>query len=218
MLRFLSAPWSIKVKYSTEFLFCLGALVLLSPLLALIVLAVKLTSKGPILYKSERLGYKGITFKLLKFRSMQHNCPMIVDDHFKTVVHKRDPRLTPIGAFLRIGLDELPQLINVIKGDITLIGPRPDAIWMMKYYDEKLSIRLEMLPGITGLAVVCNGHVLTMEENYCIDIWYVNNYHLWLDCKIFFMTILYIFGWKNVGKNLLGRIKKNIKINTHFKN
>ena len=206
MLKILSVPWPIKVKYSAEWLFCLGALVLLSPLMLLIALAVKLTSQGPVLYKSERLGYKGEPFKLLKFRSLQHNCPMVVDDNFKTVVQKRDPRLTLIGAFLRIGFDELPQLINVLKGDITLIGPRPDALWMKKHYNEILSIRLEMLPGISGLAIVCNGRHLTVEENYYIDIWYIQNYSLKLDLLIAFLTPLYVFGWKNVGE----RIRKKI--------
>ena len=167
---------------------------------------VKLTSIGPIFYKSERIGYHGFKFKLIKFRSLELNAPEIVNDDFKTIVQKHDPRLTPIGSILRIGFDELPQLLNIIRGDMTLIGPRPDNDWMLNRYDEVLSIRLKMLPGITGLGVVCNGRDLTTIENYILDIWYVQNHSLWIDFLIAIMTPLYMFGWKNIGSYLRQKI------------
>ena len=171
----------------------------------MIALAIKLTSRGPVFYRTARIGYRGRIFELIKFRSMRDNCAKVISD-FKTVVEKRDLRLTPVGSFLRIGFDELPQLINVLKGDICLIGPRPSEPSIMKYVNEVLSFKLEILPGMTGLAVICNGRSLSAYYNFVLDIWYVQHHSLWLDFIIAILTPFYMLGFRDIGKGLRRRI------------
>lgn len=176
----------------------------------IIALAVKLTSSGPVFYTSERVGYKRSVFKLLKFRTMQHNAPKIIKNS-KTFVDSKDSRLTVIGSFLRIGFDELPQLINVVKSDITLIGPRPNEGSFLRINDELINKKFEVLPGITGLAVVCNGRRLSIEDNLMLDVWYSQNRSIMLDMLIFIMTPLYMMGFKTIGARLLRRVTNDWK-------
>lgn len=205
MLDLSGVSLEVKLKYLVEWLFCFWALILLSPLMILISLAIKLTSKGPVFYKAERLGYKERIFKLVKFRSMKHNCPKIITNA-KTVVARGDPRLTSIGSFLRIGFDELPQLLNVLKGELTLIGPRPSEPTIRKYLNDVLSLKHNVMPGITGLAVICNGRALSVNDNFSLDIWYSENHSFWLDFKIAIMTPLYMIGFKNIARGLRDRV------------
>ncbi len=205
-MSFIPKNLQVTIKYLIEWIFCFFAFIALLPLFIIIAALVKVTSKGPLFYITEKTGRNKKSFKQLKFRSMYDNVPPKLTDDFRYIVFKNDNRVTPIGRFLRIGIDELPQLWNVLKREMTLIGPRPNNAWFTKYYNEYVSQRLNMLPGITSLAAVCNGRKLSDAENHMIDIFYVNNYSILLDIKIFIMTILYISGKKNVGDKMYKKI------------
>jgi lipopolysaccharide/colanic/teichoic acid biosynthesis glycosyltransferase len=196
---------SQKIEYTLAKVFCLISAIVLLPFMLLIAIAVKVTSPGTIFFKAARVGFNGKVFNLIKFRSLKQDCVKIMKDN-KTVIEQKDARLTLIGRLLRIGFDELPQLINVIKGDITLIGPRPVEPTFLRFKNELLRSRQDVLPGITGLTVVCDGRKLSAYENFLIDIWYVQNQSIALDLKIAFLTPFYMLGFKDIGKGLRIRI------------
>ena len=132
-----------------------GALVLLSPVLAAIAVAVRLTSPGPALYRAQRIGRRGEPFEMLKFRSMVPGAPDVRNADGSTYSGAEDPRVTRLGRFLRqSSLDELPQLWNVLRGDMSLVGPRPELPDQLQSYSAHERRRLEVRPGITGLAQV----------------------------------------------------------------
>jgi exopolysaccharide biosynthesis polyprenyl glycosylphosphotransferase len=171
------------------------ALVVLSPLLGLIALAVKLDSMGPVLYRQERVGRGGVPFGMLKFRSMRADA----EKHTGPVWAKAgDPRRTRTGAFLRrTSLDELPQLLNVIAGEMSLVGPRPERPHFVKEFAKRVpryTERHEVLPGITGWSQA-NGlrGDTPVEERTKYDLYYVENWSLWLDIRILFRTALEVF-------------------------
>jgi lipopolysaccharide/colanic/teichoic acid biosynthesis glycosyltransferase len=196
----------LALKTVAEWGFALLALLLLLPLLLLIALAIKLTSRGSVLYVAERLGRAGKPFRMLKFRSMHVDSPEIVTADRRVIVEDDDPRLTPVGRFLRIGLDELPQLLNVLRGEMALVGPRPDTTWMLPEYTEDVRQRLEMRPGITGLAQVLRGRDLSPEENYRLDVHYVRYWSPWMDVRIALYTIPYVLGVKGIGRAWLEQL------------
>ena len=148
----------------------------------LIAIAIKLDSKGPAIFKQVRTGYKGKNFNLYKFRSMTQD-----NDVLNT---NSENKLTRVGKFIRkTSLDELPQLINVLKGDMALIGPRP---WIIEYYQnftDNQKRRVDVLPGITGLAQAVGRNNLTIFEKIKYDLEYVDNYSLKMDIKVIFLTI-----------------------------
>jgi exopolysaccharide biosynthesis polyprenyl glycosylphosphotransferase len=165
----------------------LSTLMVLSPLMAVIAVLVKLTSPGPVFYRQERCGLNGGTFKMLKFRSMR------VDAEQQTGAvwaQKDDPRRTPLGRFLRsTSLDELPQLINVLKGEMSLVGPRPPLPYEFACYREWHRRRvLEVKPGLTGLWQVYGRCRTTFEDMVRLDLRYARQWSLWLDLKILFHT------------------------------
>lgn len=172
----------------------LTAIIFLSPLLVLIALAVKLSSPGPILFKQQRHGWNGKIIKVLKFRSMK-----VHDDKHVQQASRNDSRVTAVGRFIRrTSLDELPQLFNVLCGDMALVGPRPHAVAHNNYYTDKIDAymaRHRIKPGITGLAQIngCRGETDTiekMQKRVEIDLDYINNWSLWLDIKIIIKTPL----------------------------
>lgn len=177
-------------------------LVILFPIGLLIALLIKLDSKGPVFFFQDRPGLKGKIFKIYKFRTMNLGSEVMIKGK---EVMKDDIRVTRIGKFLRrTKIDEMPQIINVLKGDMSLIGPRPERIDSLKDYDEEISKRLNVLPGMTGLAQVCGNIYLPLSERYKLDVYYVENFSLLLDLKIMVRT---------VGVILLGEEKfKNKKI------
>lgn len=203
------------IEYSLVWFICLIAFAILLPLILLIALAVKITSPGNIFYIAPRVGYKGKIFNLIKFRSMKQNAVKIMKDN-KTHIERKDSRLTSIGPLLRVGLDELPQLFNILKGDITLIGPRPVEPTFLRFKNKLLLSRLDVLPGITGLTAICNGRSLSAYENFVIDIWYIQHHSILLDLRIAILTPLYMLGFKNIGKKLKEQIFKewNLKYPT----
>jgi lipopolysaccharide/colanic/teichoic acid biosynthesis glycosyltransferase len=168
------------------------ALVVSSPLLGLAALVVKLEDGGPVLYRQTRVGKDGGDFELLKLRTM------IVDAEKQGAgfaVDKGDSRITRAGRLLRrLSLDELPQLWNVVRGDMSLIGPRPTLRYQVERYTERQRRRLEVKPGITGWAQVHGRATLPWEERIELDVWYVDNRSPLLDLKILAKTPLALFG------------------------
>ena len=180
------------------------ALALASPVLALAALGVKLSSRGPVLYRQVRVGKDGADFELLKLRTM---VPGAESQGAGFAVDRGDPRITPVGRLLRrLSLDELPQLWNVVRGDMSLIGPRPTLRYQVERYTPRQRRRLEVKPGITGWAQVHGRATLPWDERIELDVWYVEHRSSWLDLKILAMTPLALFsgtykgatgGWKS---------------------
>lgn len=161
------------------------ALILLTPILALLVLLVRLTLGSPALFRQKRPGRHGQVFSILKFRTM-------TDARDTEGNLLPDPeRLTRFGRFLRTtSLDELPELINVLKGEMSLVGPRPLLIRYLDRYASEQSRRHEVLPGITGWAQIHGRTALDWDKKFELDVWYVDNYNLWLDLKILAITVI----------------------------
>jgi lipopolysaccharide/colanic/teichoic acid biosynthesis glycosyltransferase len=167
-------------------------LVLASPFLAASALAIKLTDRGPVLYRQRRVGKDGAEFELLKLRTMVVGAET---QGAGWAVNKGDPRITRAGRLLRrLSLDELPQLWNVVRGDMSLIGPRPTLRYQVEKYDERQRRRLEVKPGITGWAQIHGRAALPWEERIELDVWYVEHRTPWLDTKILLRTPLALFG------------------------
>ena len=168
-----------------------AVLMLASPVLALAAVAVKLTSRGPVLYRQTRVGNGGADFELLKLRTMVVGAESLGAGF---AVDRRDPRITPVGRLLRrLSLDELPQLWNVVRGEMSVIGPRPTLRYQVERYTERQRRRLEVKPGITGWAQVHGRAALPWDERIELDVWYVDHRSSWLDVKILAMTPFALF-------------------------
>ena len=166
-------------------------LLLTAPVLALAALAVKLGSKGPVIYRQARVGKDGIDFELLKLRTMVVGAE---NQGAGPAVNRGDPRITRAGRILRrLSLDELPQLWNVLRGDMSLIGPRPTLRYQVERYTPRQRRRLEVRPGITGWAQVHGRAALPWEERIDLDVWYVEHRSPWLDLKILALTPIALF-------------------------
>jgi len=166
-------------------------LVIFSPLFLAIAFVIKITSPGEVIFKQKRLGRHGKVFYLRKFRSMVKNAEQMGSG---MILEENDHRITRVGKILRkTSLDELPQLINVLKGEMSIVGPRPAPVFHLKKYDEEQKRRLLVKPGITGWAQV-NGRVaIYWPERIRYDLWYIDNYSFRLDLVILLKTILTIF-------------------------
>jgi len=169
-----------------------SALVVASPLLGLAAAAVKLGDRGPVLYRQTRVGRDGVDFELLKLRTM------VVDAERKgagPAVDKGDARITRAGRVLRrLSLDELPQLWNVVRGEMSLVGPRPTLRYQVERYTPRQRRRLEVKPGITGWAQVHGRAALPWDERIELDVWYVEHRSPWLDLQILARTPFALFG------------------------
>ena len=183
--------FTVALKRLTDLIISLFLLILLSPILILCTLFIKLGDKGPIFYKQQRVGLNGSLFEILKFRSMNVNENRSIRQTFNT-----DPEVTWIGKVMRrTKIDELPQLINVVKGDMGLVGPRPCLIITYEEMPEWAKERFKVRPGMTGLAQINGNIFLSWEERWKYDIQYVKNLSILNDIKIVFKTILVvIFG------------------------
>ena len=179
------------------------ALLVVAPLLALIAVAIRLDSSGPALYRQPRRGKGGSTFEILKFRTMEVGSEARRTDvlHMNDVdgplfkIKGRDPRVTRVGeALRRTSLDELPQLWNVVRGDMSLVGPRPFVLYEADQITGWAARRLDMTPGITGLWQVLGRNDIPFEEMVKLDYLYVTNWSLWWDIKILFQTIPVVLG------------------------
>ncbi len=177
----------LAMKHALDRLVATVLLCLLSPMLLLIAGAILLESGSPVLFIQVRVGYEGRTFLMYKFRTMVLGAEQV---GLGTTVAVGDDRVTRVGAFLRMwSLDELPQLLNVIRGGMSLVGPRPTLEHQVAQYTTFQRRRLEMRPGITGWAQVCGRNALPWAKRIELDIWYVDNFTLWLDVEILFRTV-----------------------------
>jgi lipopolysaccharide/colanic/teichoic acid biosynthesis glycosyltransferase len=175
-----------------------GALVCASPLLGLAALAVKLGDGGPILFRQTRVGKGGVDFELLKLRTMVVGAEMKGAGY---AVDQGDSRITRAGRVLRkLSLDELPQLWNVLRGEMSIIGPRPTLRYQVERYTDRQRLRLEVRPGITGWAQVHGRATLPWADRIELDVWYVEHRSPMLDLKILAKTPLALFGGTYKGK------------------
>lgn len=161
-------------------------LLLLSPVLLLVAVAIALDSKGGVFFRQTRVGLHGQPFQILKFRSMVADAERIGPYH----TAKADPRITRVGRIIRrTSLDELPQLINVLRGDMSLVGPRPDVPAQRELYsDAEWQVRHQVRPGITGLAQATLRSAATVEQRKALDLQYARAASLWLDLRILLQT------------------------------
>ncbi len=167
-------------------------LALASPFLAAGALAIKLVDRGPILYRQRRVGKDGVEFELLKLRTMVVGADQ---QGAGWAVNRGDPRITAVGRLLRrLSLDELPQLWNVVRGEMSLIGPRPTLAYQVEQYTPRQRKRLDVKPGITGWAQIHGRASLPWEERIELDVWYVENRSPGVDLKILLRTPRALFG------------------------
>lgn len=189
------------IKRIIDFVLSLIGIIILSPIYVILFLAIKIDSKGPAVFKQVRVGKDEKDFVIYKFRTM------IVDAEKKKALEidpeninnfvfqsKEDNRITKVGAFLRkSSLDELPQLFNVLIGNMSLVGPRPEIPDVVKYYPESYRQRLMVLPGITGLAQINGRSEIELGKTVYFDLNYIKDFSIWLDIKILFGTVISVF-------------------------
>lgn len=205
--------WNFFISTSSVYIFAkrllditaaIIAIILLSPLFVVIGIMLKLDSPGPVLFKQKRCGTGGRVFEIFKFRSMVANAEQLKHEvkeknevsgpMFKM---KNDPRVTSIGKFIRkTSIDELPQLINVLLGDMSLVGPRPPILSEVEQYEAWQRLRLSVKPGITGFWQVSARNTVSFEEMVRMDMRYIRERNLWYDLKIIAKTIPLLFGDK----------------------
>jgi len=179
----------------------MAALIVLAPLLALIALAVKLGSRGPVLFLQERIGWQGRRFQIIKFRSMVHDAPYIRNPDGSAYCSDTDLRVTRLGRILRrTSLDELPQLWNVVRGEMSLIGPRPELAEGTSSYRPAHFRRLDVRPGMTGWAVVHGRNNVPINTRRDLDTWYADHVSLLLDLKILLRTMALIMADKGINR------------------
>jgi lipopolysaccharide/colanic/teichoic acid biosynthesis glycosyltransferase len=183
----MSRTAKLAVKRVLDVVISLASLVLLAIPFAITALAIKLDSEGPVFFRQERVGKDGKLFKTRKFRTMVEGA---VNKGLGYNVAKDDPRITRVGRFLREwSLDELPQLINVLKGEVSIVGPRPTLKYQVDRYNDFQRRRLLAKPGITGWAVIHGRNLLSWEERIKYDVWYVDHWSLRLDLWIMLKTL-----------------------------
>lgn len=189
----------IKIKRVIDVILASVALILLSPLFAIITIAIKIDSKGPVFFAHKRIGKNGNIIKLYKFRSMVINAeeliksftPEQMKEYKENYKLTNDPRITKVGKFLRkTSLDELPQLINIINGDLSIIGPRPVVADELEKYGVNKDKFLSVTPGLTGYWAANGRSNTTYEQRMKMELYYIDNLSLKMDIKVFFKTIL----------------------------
>ncbi|MEK4027785.1 sugar transferase [Pseudobacillus sp. FSL P4-0506] len=187
------------MKRSFDIICSFLGLMFLSPVLLVTAFLIRLKLGSPVLFKQQRPGLHGKPFFVYKFRTMTDENDengQLLPDHM---------RLTSFGQLLRkLSLDELPQLFNVLKGDLSLVGPRPLLMEYLEFYTPEQARRHEVRPGITGWAQVNGRNALSWEEKFLLDVWYVDNRSFWLDMKILGMTVLKVF--KSEGISQAGHV------------
>lgn len=189
------------VKRLLDLIISLLLFIILIPIYIVLVIWIKLDSKGEAVFTQTRIGKNGKPFTIYKFRTMVKDADkMFKRDLSRETIHgfvfqeKNDPRITKSGKFLRkTSLDELPQLINIIKGDMSLIGPRPEIEDVVKFYSDYENVRLLVRPGVSGLAQVNGRGNLELKQTINYDIKYIDNFSLWNDFKIFLKTFKVVF-------------------------
>ena len=194
------------LKRALDLLAAVLILLLILPTLLIIGLLVYLSSPGPILFRQQRVGLNGTSFTLFKFRTMYHGASSAVHEKYyrdliqgnaqatgSTFKLRNDPRITPIGRILRrLSLDELPQLINVLRGEMSLVGPRPPLPYEVAQYGSRELGRLSVAPGLTGLWQVCGRATLNFSQMIDLDLAYIERWSIWLDLSILLRTPLVV--------------------------
>lgn len=174
------------LKQIIDFLISLSGLVILTPFFVVIAILIKIDSKGPVFFKQKRVGRNGKIFKIWKLRTMVEKAENI---GLGIKVSKNDSRITKIGRFLRrFGIDELPQFINIILGQMSLVGPRAGLPFQVEKYSQDEKKRLQVKPGITNINILKGWNTLSWKERIKWDIWYIENWSLLLDLKILLKT------------------------------
>ncbi len=198
--EFHKKPFYECIKRIFDLVVSLVAVIVLSPILLVIALAIRLEDRGPILYRAQRVGRGGKPITVYKFRSMRMNAdrledmltPEELEEYKKNFKLEHDPRITKVGAFLRkTSLDELPQLFNILSGTLSLVGPRPVLQEETELYGDKRNVLLSCKPGLTGLWQVSGRSNVTYENGrrQALELQYVSQRSLWLDIKILFWTV-----------------------------
>ena len=176
------------IKRAFDFTAALIGLIILSPVLLITAYLIRKNLGSPVLFRQVRPGKDGRPFEMVKFRSMRD----AIDQNGKPLPDNE--RLTPFGKTLRsTSLDELPELWNVLKGDMSLVGPRPLLMEYLPHYNKEQYRRPDVRPGVTGWAQVNGRNAISWEEKFKLDVWYVDNRSLWLDLKILFLTVKKVF-------------------------
>jgi len=193
--KIISMSLFCTLKRGWDILVCLSALMLIWPILAVIAIAIRIESKGPAIFKQQRAGKDGKPFTFYKFRTMQVDA----DPFGPSPKSGKDPRLTRIGRILReYSLDELPQLANILRGDMSVVGPRPLYLSQVPEWSERQKKRLRVKPGLTGLAQISGRAELTREEKLDLDVKYVEAAGFSTDMKILWATIACVLRRKGV--------------------
>jgi exopolysaccharide biosynthesis polyprenyl glycosylphosphotransferase len=192
---------ALTLKRTLDLVLSSFILLMLSPILIAIAIAIKITAPGPVFYRSDRIGKKGRVFKCIKFRTMvvdadRKRAEIMHLNEREGILFKvtNDPRITPIGRILRkYSLDELPQFFNVLKGDMSIVGPRPPIGSEVRQYKLDHLRRLDVMPGITGLWQVYARQDPSFDSYISLDLAYVENWNIWLDLKIILRTVTVVF-------------------------
>ena len=184
-----------KIKRVTEFTLAFIALIIFSPILLIVGVGVRIKLGSPIFFRQSRVGLNGEIFEMVKFRTMKD-----VYDAEGNLLPDEE-RLTAFGSFLRkSSLDELPELWNVLKGDMSLVGPRPLLVEYLPRYSEEQMKRHNVRPGITGYAQVNGRNNISWTKKFELDVYYVENFSLWLDIKILFQTVAKVLGQADINQ------------------
>lgn len=197
--------WQLVLKRLLDLLVVSVLLVILSPLWLVIVLWIRLDSLGPAIFTQTRVGLRGKLYTIYKFRTMIQNADDLMKSKLEKVTdlenfvfqEKDDPRVTRSGKFLRkTSLDEVPQLLNIFRGNMSLVGPRPEVLDIVKHYTPEQRRRHDVLPGVTGWAQVNGRGELTLAETLAYDLDYVRRWSFWLDLVILWKTLFVVFTGK----------------------
>lgn len=198
------------IKHILDKIFALILLILLSPILVILSIMVKVDSKGPIIFKQKRLGKNGVIFEMYKFRTMYVDAPDLRNEDGSTFNSDDDPRVTKVGKLLRkTSLDELPQILNILKGEMSFIGPRPDLPDHFELYDENDKKKLYVKPGVTGYAQANGRNNNSWAQRIAMDIFYIENYSLLMDIQILFKTVFSVLKQEGVNKYSESKEKAN---------
>lgn len=194
--------YQLGIKRLFDIIICLIALPFVLIILIPVAIAIKIEDQGPIFYHSGRIGVGFKEFGMLKFRSMKVNAPDLRNDDGSTFNSNVDPRVTKVGHFLReTSIDEIPQIFNILKGDMSIIGPRPGDIESKDTYDNEEKDKLLIRPGITGYTQAYYRNNLGVRDKRLYDAWYAHNVSFMLDIKIFFKTITTVLKRENIYTN-----------------
>jgi len=212
----LPVNWYLPVKRILDICLSLFFILLFGPLLITIIFGIRISSPGPIFYRQKRIGKNGIPYDMLKFRSMQvQNNPDLHKEYVQKLIRENtkppplgkgslkllgDPRVTGLGKYLRrFSIDELPQFFNVLKGEMSIVGPRPPLPYEYDVYQEWHKKRLSVLPGITGLWQVKARNTVSFDEMVRLDLEYIQTMNLWMDIKLILLTPIAMIKGKGAG-------------------